>query len=152
MFGRKYAKHSPSLTWPQLQVENHCRSRGIQQKLWNCPWIQHFRIHGEKMMQPATCPFSDGCGWQQSVYPCNATNWRTRVGYYITEQVLLRTYANFCLFPFLQKLINVLKAVFSFWFIGIKGWIRCNLHYTSDQKALLFLLILSTFSVLFFSF
>ena len=96
--------------------------------------------------------FLVSCGWQQSVYPCNATNWRTRVGYYITEQVLLRTYANFCLFPFLQKLINVLKAVFSFWFIGIKDWIRCNLHYTSDQKALLFLLILSTFSVLFFSF
>ena len=77
---------------------------------------------------------------------------RTWVGYYITEQVLLRTYANFCLFPFLQKSINVLKAVFSFWFIGIKDWIRRNLHYTSDQKALLFLLFLSTFSVFFFSF
>ena len=56
LFDCKYAKHLPSLIWPQLQVENCCQSWGSQQQSWNCPWIWHFRIHGEKMMQPATCP------------------------------------------------------------------------------------------------
>ena len=54
--------------------------------------------------------------------------------------MLLSTYADFRLFAFLLKsfsVVKVSKRTILFQSIGIKEWIRRNLRYTADQKALL---------------
>ena len=58
----------------------------------------------------------------------------------VTNIMLVSTYANQHLFAFLLKLFSVLKVskgALLLYIIGIKEWIRCNLRYTADQKALL---------------
>ena len=97
-----------------VKLKNRYRSRGSHNSRGIFPWIRHFRIHGEKMAQPATSCSLVSCVWQQSVLPQNATDRRTCFGYHVTEHLLLRTYANFRLFAFLWKLFSVLKAVFLF--------------------------------------
>ena len=115
LFDCKYAKHLPSLIWPQLQVENCCQSWGSQQQSWNCPWIWHFRIHGEKMMQPATCPVSVGlpmiakCVSLQHYEPKDLS-WKSCYQARALEHV--------CKFPLvcfsIEVDLSVLKAVFIF--------------------------------------